>query len=75
MYRKVDKKLEAGVELAWSSESSNESKLGVGCKYALDSCTSVRAKVNNSNQIGLGFSQKIKDGNYFLPILFFDLFK
>lgn len=62
MYRKVDENLEAGVELAWTSESSNQSKLGVGCKYTLDSFTSVRAKVNNSNQIGLGFSQKIKDG-------------
>lgn len=62
MYRKVEKNLEAGVELAWSSESSNESKLGVGCKYSLDSNTSVRAKVNNATQIGLGFSQKINDG-------------
>lgn len=64
MYRKVDENLEAGVELAWTSESSNQSKLGVGCKYTLDSFTSVRAKVNNSNQIGLGFSQKIKDGKF-----------
>lgn len=64
IYQKVNPLLETGVELAWSSEN-NDTKFGLGCKYALDRDTSVRAKVNNSSQIGLGFSQKLRDGEYF----------
>ncbi|CAK9188661.1 unnamed protein product, partial [Ilex paraguariensis] len=51
IYQKVNPFLETGVELAWSSEN-NDTKFGLGCKYALDRDTSVRAKVNNSSQIG-----------------------
>lgn len=56
--------LETGVELAWSSEN-NDTKFGLGCKYTLDRDTTLRAKVNNSSQIGLGYSQKLKDGMYY----------
>jgi len=61
IYQKVNPKLETGVELAWSSEN-NDTRFGLGCKYALDSDTSVKAKVNNNSQIGLSYSQKLKDG-------------
>ena len=63
MYRKVNKYMEVGVQLDWSSESSNESKLGLGCKYDVSEYTSVGAKVNNnSNQIDLSFSKEVTDG-------------
>lgn len=61
IYQKVNPFLETGVELAWSSDN-NDTKFGIGCKYSLDRDTTLRAKVNNSTQIGLGYSQKLRDG-------------
>jgi len=49
------------VNLGWTA-SKNETSFGIGCKYALDSNASLRAKVNNSSQIGLGYQQKLRDG-------------
>lgn len=42
---------------------SNDTTFGLACKYQLDSDASVRAKVNNNSQIGLGYQQKLRDGN------------
>lgn len=61
IYQKVNPFLETGIELAWSSEN-NDTKFGLGCKYAWDRDTTIRAKVNNSSQIGLGFAHKLRDG-------------
>ncbi|KAL1464976.1 hypothetical protein WDU94_004574 [Cyamophila willieti] len=61
VYQKLGPKLETGVQLAWSSES-NDTKFAFGCKYDLENNASVRAKVNNASQIGLGYSQKLNDG-------------
>lgn len=61
MYQKVKPGLETGVNLGWTA-SSNTTSFGVGIKYALDSQASIRAKVNNSSQIGLGYQQQIKKG-------------
>ena len=70
MYQKVNKQLETGVNLGWTA-SKNETSFGIGCKYALDSSSSLRAKVNNSSQIGLGYQQKLRDGecSYVLSFL------
>ena len=47
--------------LGWTA-SKSETSFGIGCKYALDKNASLRAKVNNSSQVGLGYQQKLRDG-------------
>ena len=49
------------MNLGWTA-SSNTTSFGVAVKYILDSNGSVRAKINNSSQIGLGYQQKVRDG-------------
>ncbi|XP_055713551.1 voltage-dependent anion-selective channel-like [Phlebotomus papatasi] len=61
VYQKVNDRLDAAVQLSWSS-GSNATKFGIGAKYNLDNDAAVRAKVNNSSQIGLGYQQKLRDG-------------
>ncbi|XP_065219144.1 voltage-dependent anion-selective channel-like [Planococcus citri] len=62
IYRKVNPFLETGVELEWSSINT-DTKFGFGCKYAwTNRDTTVRAKVNSSNQIGLSLTGKLIDG-------------
>lgn len=61
IYQKCSDQLDCGVQLSWTS-GSNATKFGIGAKYNLDRDASVRAKVNNASQIGLGYQQKLRDG-------------
>jgi len=61
LYQKVNDKLDAGVQLSWSS-GSNATKFGVGAKYNLDGDSCLRVKVNNQSQVGLGYQHKLRDG-------------
>lgn len=61
IYQKVSPRLETGIQLAWSS-GSNNTRFGIGAKYDLDKDASLRAKVNNASQIGLGYQQRLRDG-------------
>lgn len=61
VYQKVNEKLETAIQLAWSA-GNNDTRFGIGCKYNLDDDASVRAKVNNASQIGLSYSQKLREG-------------
>lgn len=61
VFQKVNPRLETGINLGWTS-TKNETSFGIGCKYELDKHACVRAKVNNSSQIGLGYQQKLRDG-------------
>lgn len=61
VYQKVNPSLETAVNLGWTA-SKNETNFGIGCKYALDKDAWVRAKVNNSSQVGLGYQQRLRDG-------------
>jgi len=61
IYQKLNPQLETGISLNWSSGSSN-TKFGIGAKYNLDNDASVRFKVNNQSQIGLGYEQRLRDG-------------
>jgi len=61
IFQKVAPNLEAGVQVAWSA-GSNNTKFGLGAKYDLDQWASLRAKVNNASQIGLGYQQTLRDG-------------
>jgi len=61
IYQKVSPKLDAAIDLNWTA-GSNETRFGIGCLYELDKDASVRAKVNNVSQIGLGYQQKLREG-------------
>merc|ERR1719481_1644234 len=61
VYQKVSPKLETGITLGWSSSSSATS-FGIGGKYVLEDGASLRAKINNKSEIGLGYQQKLRDG-------------
>ena len=61
LYQKVNHNLETGVQLAWTA-GSNATRFGLGCKYQLDDDSAVRAKINNSSQLGLGYQQKLRQG-------------
>lgn len=61
IYQRCSDRLETGVQLSWAS-GTNNTKFGVAAKYDLDKDASVRAKVNNTSQIGLGYQQKLRDG-------------
>lgn len=59
IYQKLSNQLETGVAIT-STEGS--STFGVGCKYNLDDKAAIRAKVNNTCQVGLSYQQKLRDG-------------
>lgn len=61
IYQKLNPQLETGISLNWSSGSSN-TKFGISAKYNLDQDASVRFKVNNQSQIGLGYQQRLREG-------------
>jgi len=61
VYQKVNPNLDTAINLGWTA-SKNETSFGIGCKYTLDKNASLRAKVNNSSQVGLGYQQKLRDG-------------
>jgi len=53
--------LEGAINLAWNS-TNNVTQFGIGTKYNLDNDASIRAKVNSNLQIGLGYQQKLREG-------------
>lgn len=61
VYQKVTPDVDAGIDLNWSV-GNNDTRFALGCKVQLDSEASVRGKVNNNSEIGLGYSQKLRDG-------------
>lgn len=61
LYQKVNDKLQTGVQLSWQA-GTNLTRFGLGCVYSLDDDTSVRAKINNSGQVGLGFTHRLRPG-------------
>jgi len=61
VYQKVNEELETGVQVSWTALSV-ATRFGLGCKYRLDKDSSVSAKVNNSSQIGVGYTQKLRPG-------------
>lgn len=63
IYQRVNDKTELGVSLSWSSVN-NQTRFALASKYQLDKYASVQAKVNNLSQIGLSYSQQLRDGIY-----------
>lgn len=58
IHQYVNKDLQLGVSLSWSSLNSS-TKFALATKYQLDNSAFVQAKVNNASQVGLSFSQKL----------------
>jgi len=61
IYQRVNPDLETAVNLSWTS-GTNATRFSLASKYKLDKSASISAKVNNSSQIGLGYSQTLRDG-------------
>lgn len=61
IYQKVNPNLEMGVSLSWSSEN-NATRFALASKYVVDRDSTLQAKVNNLSQIGLGYTQNLRDG-------------
>ena len=61
VFQKLSPALETGVTLGWSTAGA-ATKFGIGAKYVLADGAVVRAKVNNSSEVGLGYQQKLRDG-------------
>lgn len=61
IHHKVNENLDAAVSLAWMS-GSGASTFAVGTKYSFDEDNSLSAKVNNSGHVGIGYTQKLRDG-------------
>merc|ERR1712066_125725 len=60
VYLKNSPALETGITLATGGSGGNS--FAIGAKYALASDACIRAKVNNTSQIGLSYEQKLRDG-------------
>lgn len=63
IYQRVNPQTELGVSLSWSSVN-NQTRFALASKYQLDKYANVQAKVNNLSQIGLSYSQQLRDGNF-----------
>jgi len=61
IYQRVNPDLETGVNLSWTS-GTNATRFAIGGRYTLDKDANIAAKVNNSSQIGLTYTQKLRDG-------------
>lgn len=63
IFQKASPLLDTAIQLSWSAGSS-DARFSIGCKYNLDQAAgaAVKAKVNNASQVGLGYSQKLRDG-------------
>jgi len=66
LYHKVNEQLEMGVSLTWSSGGQGPTRFAIASKYKLDQLSTVQAKVNNASQIGLSYSQQLRDGVKFI---------
>lgn len=61
IYQRVNDQLEMGVSLSWSSVNK-ATRFALASKYTLDKHATMQAKVNNLSQIGLSYSQQLRDG-------------
>jgi hypothetical protein len=61
IYQRVNSQLELGVSLGWSSVK-NQTRLALASKYKLDKLATVQAKVDNMSQVGLSYTQQLRDG-------------
>lgn len=61
VYQKVNSNMETAINVGWTS-GTNTTRFAIGAKYNLDADSSLRAKVSNTSQIGLGYTHQLRDG-------------
>ena len=61
VYQRLNNKLETGVQLAWTS-GTTQTRFALASKYQLDPQTALGVKVNNLCQVGLSFQQLLRPG-------------
>jgi len=61
IYQRVSPDLDLGASLSWSSHNGS-TRFALASKYQLDKYASVQAKVNNLSQIGISYTQQLRDG-------------
>jgi len=62
-HHRVNKSVEAAGKAVWDSKASNAAvALEVGSKYHLDRDAFIKAKINNSGILGLGYTQTLQPG-------------
>lgn len=61
IYQRINDQTEIGCSLSWSSVN-NATRFALASKYQLDKHATVQAKVNNLSQVGLSYTQQLRDG-------------
>ncbi|KAH8924884.1 hypothetical protein BT69DRAFT_1260875 [Atractiella rhizophila] len=62
-YHRVNRDVEAGAKAVWDSKSTvGGVAMEVGCKTYLDNSAFVKAKINNSGLVCLGYTQALRPG-------------
>ncbi|CAJ0902634.1 2219_t:CDS:2, partial [Entrophospora sp. SA101] len=61
-FHRVQPDIEAGAKATWDNSKSNTVKMEFGAKYALDRRSFVKAKIDNSGCLGLGYTQELRPG-------------
>lgn len=61
IYQKLSQKLTAGINVMWK-QCGGEAGFDLGCSYELDGDATVRAKVDNKVQVGLSYTQRLREG-------------
>jgi hypothetical protein len=60
IYKLINANLDLGVSLTWPS--NKQVQFGVAANYKLDKNATIKGKLNNSSQINLVYSRKLRDG-------------
>ncbi|XP_030834916.1 voltage-dependent anion-selective channel protein 2 [Strongylocentrotus purpuratus] len=61
IYQKVNDSLQTAINVGWAS-TTNQTRFALGAKYVLDSEASLNAKVSNTSQVGIGYTQTLRPG-------------
>ena len=69
IYQKVNDSLETAINVGWAS-TTNTTRFALGAKYVLDSDATLNAKVSNTSQFGIGYTQSLRSGENSVFFLF-----
>ncbi|KAI8845523.1 eukaryotic porin/Tom40 [Chytridium lagenaria] len=61
-FHKINKEVEAGAKATWNRATESAVGLEVGTKYTLDRDAFLKAKIDNSGRLGLGYTQVLRPG-------------
>lgn len=61
IFHKVTENLDAGIDVVWFTDKE-ETAFGIAGQYQLNEFTSIRGKLNNANELGLGYQQVLREG-------------